>query len=704
MKKVLAILLAVVLLIVLLIVTVFDTEDEELVCVDEPGSSSGSGGGDAVVDGDFAYPTDKDAVTESSPFGPRNGEMHGGFDLAGPRGTPIYAFADGEVVYAADSGVTGFGGWVVLDHTIDGEQIQTVYGHEEPGQVHVKVGDKVKKGQHIADIGSAGYSSGPHLHFEVVKGDRAAGGQKVDPKPWLDKASKPQPRGSSGSSGGRSADVVLIGDSLSVRAEKQLQKDIPGVQINAKVSRQFSQGLEILESEKPQAKTVVMALGTNGTVDQSMVDRAKKAAGNARLILMTVGGPGVQSAKQVNPLVKKNSDSVGIADWEAEVKKHPDYLTSDGVHQSPSGTEAFSRVIADAVKSGGAHSGRSSSSKDGAQPENLGKNPNSGKDVPIGVSNNPDDLDKYQINHIRRIISIGKGRGENEQTIRAAIMAAGQEGGYRMLASKAVPESLKFPNDGVTPGDYDSVGLFAIRTPMNGPVDKAMNAEWQINWFYDTAHTQADVNGEDWEIAANVERPREDLRWKYKNWKSVADKMMETQGDVAPSDDPCAPGANGDGDSGKTPADASEFAKKAIEAARKQMGLPYRWGGGDYNGPTPGQDGGSPGFDCSGLTLYAYSQASGGKIKLPHYTGDTSNPGQLGAPELTDVPMDDVKPGDLVFFGTKQNPHHVGLAIDKDTMIHAPDRGQTVTEAKISSMGDFSGVRRLTEDALREGK
>lgn len=98
MKKVLAILLAVVLLIVMLVVTVFDTEDEELVCVDEPGASSGSGGADAVVDGDFAYPTDKDAVTESSPFGPRGGEMHYGFDLAGPRGTPIYAFADGDVV------------------------------------------------------------------------------------------------------------------------------------------------------------------------------------------------------------------------------------------------------------------------------------------------------------------------------------------------------------------------------------------------------------------------------------------------------------------------------------------------------------------------------------------------------------------------------------------------------------------------------
>lgn len=185
MKKVIGIAVAIVLFLVLIIVVVVDGGNEDEVCVEDGGGSSS---GDVVVDGDFAYPSDKEATQETSPYGPREGGMHFGLDIAGPRGTPIYAFADGRVIQAQDSGVQGFGGWVVVEHNIDGKKIQTVYGHEEPGQVKVKTGDKVTKGQHIADMGSAGQSSGPHLHFEVVEGDRAAGGERVDPKPWLEKA------------------------------------------------------------------------------------------------------------------------------------------------------------------------------------------------------------------------------------------------------------------------------------------------------------------------------------------------------------------------------------------------------------------------------------------------------------------------------------------------------------------------------------
>ncbi|MCQ9334502.1 peptidoglycan DD-metalloendopeptidase family protein [Corynebacterium phoceense] len=188
MKKALAIGVAIVLFLVLVITTILGKGED--VCTPN-GNTGGSG---VVVNGDFAYPTDKNAIQPSSPFGAREGGDHLGIDLAGPKGTPIYAFADGRVIQAQDSGVQGFGGWVVIEHNIDGEKIQTVYGHMEPGQVHATVGQSVKKGDHIAGIGSAGQSSGPHLHFEVVKGDRAAGGERVDPQPWLDKASEGTPK------------------------------------------------------------------------------------------------------------------------------------------------------------------------------------------------------------------------------------------------------------------------------------------------------------------------------------------------------------------------------------------------------------------------------------------------------------------------------------------------------------------------------
>lgn len=712
MKKVIVAAIAIVLFIVLAITT-FLGEEEKPGC-EGPGDG---GGADAVVNGDFAYPTDKSKTNVSSPFGPRvdpiNGgqSFHNGIDLAGPKGTPIYAFADGDVVAAADSGVQGFGGWVVLNHKIDGKQIQTVYGHSEPGQVHVKVGDKVKKGQHIADMGTGGESTGDHLHFEVIEGDRAAGGKHVDPQPWLDKAGKTTPgKGGSTSSGGTTgggsasgADVVLIGDSLSVRAEEQLKKELPGVKINAEVGRQFSEGLSILERDKPEAKTVVMALGTNGPFDQSAVDRAKKAAGGAKLVLMTVGGPNVPSADAVNKLVEDNAGDVGVADWAAAVKDHPDYISDDGIHQSPAGTDAFAHVIADAVSgSGGSSSSRGGKSSGGSTTgavKKMGKNPNENKDVPLGVAPS-NKLDEFQINHVRRIIAEGKKQGADKKVIKAAIMAAGHESGLRMLASRAVPESLTMPNDGVTPGDATSVGLFQIQVPMNMPVKDGMDPEKQVQWFFTTAKQMANPSDPEWKIAADTERPREDLRGLYQQWESAAQKLLDGNADIAPSGDECAPGGDSD-DGGATPANASEFAKKAIAAARKQKGQPYVWGGGDANGPTSGQGGGQTGFDCSGLTLYAYAQASGGKIKLPHFTGGPGNPGQLGAPELKEVPMSDVQAGDLVFFGSPTDTHHVGLAIDNKTMIHAPTFGQTVTEAPIKDMGDFAAVRRLKSDALK---
>lgn len=699
MKKVIAVVVAIVLFLVLAITTFLGEEEKKDGCV----GPNETGGGDAVVNGDFAYPTDKGKTHVSSPFGPRDGGMHHGLDLAGPRGTPIYAFADGDVVAAADSGVDGFGGWVVVDHKIDGKQIQTVYGHEEPGQVHVKVGDRVKKGQHIADIGNAGESSGAHLHFEVVEGDRAAGGKRVDPQPWLDKAGKTTPGTGASHSGGSGSGVVVIGDSLSVRADEQLKKEIPGVKINAEVGRQFSEGLAILERDKPEAKTLVMALGTNGPFDQSAVDRAKKAAGGAKLVLMTVGGPNVPSTDAVNKLVKDNAGEVGVADWAAAVAAHPDYISDDGIHQSPAGTDAFAHVIADAVSgsSGGGKTrgGQSSGESTTGAVKKLGKNPNQNKDVPLGVAPTT-KLDQFQINHVRRIIAEGKKQGADKKVIKAAIMAAGHESGLRMLASRAVPESLTMPNDGVTPGDATSVGLFQIQVPMNMPVKDGMNPEKQVQWFFKTAKELAKPSDPEWKIAADTERPREDLRGAYQHWEQAAQKLLDGNADIAPSGDECAPGGDSD-EGGSTPVNASDFAKKAIAAARKQKGQPYVWGGGNANGPTAGQGGGQTGFDCSGLTLYAYAQASGGKIKLPHFTGGPGNPGQLGAPELKEVPKTDVQAGDLVFFGSPTDTHHVGLAIDSKTMIHAPTFGQTVTEAPIKDMGDFSAVRRLKADALK---
>ncbi|MFZ2174356.1 MAG: M23 family metallopeptidase [Rhodococcus sp. (in: high G+C Gram-positive bacteria)] len=112
--------------------------------------------------------------TFTSNFGSRWGTLHAGVDIAAPIGTPIVAVADGEVI---DSGpAAGFGMWVRLKHS-DGTV--TVYGHINTATV--TVGQKVMAGDQIATVGNRGFSTGPHLHFEV----HLNGTEKIDPLPWL---------------------------------------------------------------------------------------------------------------------------------------------------------------------------------------------------------------------------------------------------------------------------------------------------------------------------------------------------------------------------------------------------------------------------------------------------------------------------------------------------------------------------------------
>jgi murein DD-endopeptidase MepM/ murein hydrolase activator NlpD len=103
----------------------------------------------------------------------RWGEFHWGVDMAAPYGTPYYAAHAGVVTVAGYEG--GYGLAIRIDH---GNGIETVYGHSS--QISVKVGDRVQAGERIGLIGSTGYSTGNHLHFEVnVRGEH------VDPMQYL---------------------------------------------------------------------------------------------------------------------------------------------------------------------------------------------------------------------------------------------------------------------------------------------------------------------------------------------------------------------------------------------------------------------------------------------------------------------------------------------------------------------------------------
>ncbi|HEV2891707.1 MAG TPA: M23 family metallopeptidase [Frankiaceae bacterium] len=109
----------------------------------------------------------------TSYYGMRWGKMHKGLDFGCSYGSPIVAASSGTVTFAGPQG--GYGRLVLIRH--DGGWI-TAYGHMS--RMIVRVGQKVTAGQVIAYVGSAGHSTGPHLHFEV-----RTGGGWINPLPFL---------------------------------------------------------------------------------------------------------------------------------------------------------------------------------------------------------------------------------------------------------------------------------------------------------------------------------------------------------------------------------------------------------------------------------------------------------------------------------------------------------------------------------------
>ena len=115
----------------------------------------------------------------SSAFGMRFDPIHGkprlhaGIDIAAPAGSSVRAMAAGQVVFSGQA--KGYGNLVSVDH---GHGMVTRYAHNVTNLVGV--GEQVSPGQEIARVGTSGRSTGPHLHFEILRDDTP-----IDPQPYL---------------------------------------------------------------------------------------------------------------------------------------------------------------------------------------------------------------------------------------------------------------------------------------------------------------------------------------------------------------------------------------------------------------------------------------------------------------------------------------------------------------------------------------
>ena len=131
----------------------------------------------------FKWPTEGYTITtyygnRESTFG--EDSFHSGIDIAGEEGTPVYASAAGTIVSLTDSGDSGYGKSILINHN---NGYYTLYGQLSSYATGITEGMTVTSGQLIGYIGSTGWATGPHLHFEIR--NCIEYGCTVDPMPFL---------------------------------------------------------------------------------------------------------------------------------------------------------------------------------------------------------------------------------------------------------------------------------------------------------------------------------------------------------------------------------------------------------------------------------------------------------------------------------------------------------------------------------------
>jgi hypothetical protein len=149
--------------------------------------------------------------------------------------------------------------------------------------------------------------------------------------------------------------ATAVGDSVMLGAAPALRAAIPSIEVDAVVSRQWDRGVATVEDDRASGRlrpTLVVDLGTNGTVSAAQFDAMVRAAtGARRIVVLTVRVPRVWEA-QVNATlhagVSRHPATV-LVDWYAASAGHPEWFGPDGYHLQPAGARALAALVAGAV-------------------------------------------------------------------------------------------------------------------------------------------------------------------------------------------------------------------------------------------------------------------------------------------------------------------------------------------------------------------
>ncbi len=286
-------------------------------------------------------------------------------------------------------------------------------------------------------------------------------------------------------------------------------------------------------------------------------------------------------------------------------------------------------------------------------------------------------LSAEQASNARVIVAVGQERRVPARGLLVALMTAAQESGLRNLDY----------------GDRDSLGLFQQRPSMGwGTPAQVRDPAYAATAFYGGPHSPTGNRGllsvPGWEsmplTAAAQAVQRSAFPTAYAKWEAPA-RVWLAEILEHPTALDC--GAS----SGSSPVVATGAAQVAITAAAQWLGTPYAWGGGSLTGPSEGFGigAGTVGFDCSGLTRYAWAQAG---ILLPRTSRE-----QWHAPGTRITSLAALQPGDLVFFATNTSDpatiHHVAIALGGDAMLEAPQTGDVVKVLSGISTNSFWAPR-----------
>ncbi|MGI8333861.1 NlpC/P60 family protein [Actinomadura scrupuli] len=236
----------------------------------------------------------------------------------------------------------------------------------------------------------------------------------------------------------------------------------------------------------------------------------------------------------------------------------------------------------------------------------------------------------------------------------------------------------RYKNGGLDP----AVQLAASRDPQ-----KMLDQSATLNYFTSKGSDQVRVLFQTLQATSRAQKAAQDRAERVNTLGKQAEQKLQTlrtelkkvKGKLGES----TTGVVGGPAPNVAPGGASAKALGAVRAALARLGTPYSWGGGNAKGPSYGiaQGANIKGFDCSGLTLYAYAQVG---VSLPHYTGDQFNSGVR-------VTKAQLRPGDLVFFYS--DLHHMGMYIGNGKMVHAPQTGDVVKTSSIEGRPFAGGVR-----------